>query len=639
MLLVRLLAVIAPLAGLLSWLPSAHAQLVLVGPEFQVNAYTTYGQVTPAVAVDAAGNFIVVWAGGSAGSDPGGSIQAQRFDSSGTPLGAQFQVNTYTTGGQAYPRIAFDAAGNFVVVWASVGSPGSDTFERSVQARRYESTGTPLGAQFQVNSTTTRDQWKPAVAMDPAGSFVVVWESYSSSGTDVSPFSVQSQRYDAAGSPVGGEFQVNTYTSGNQGSPSVAVDGAGNSVVVWQSDMGFTSWRVRAQRYDSAGTPLGGEFQVNTYPTGQYMPSVGADAAGNFVVVWYGFNETNYAGISGQRYDGDGTAVGAQFRIDTLGFGAIVPSVAVGATDFVVVWQSYPGSGTDTDGFSIEARRYDAAGTPQGDQFQVNTWTTDYQTAPALATDSAGNFVIVWQSQSGGGGTDPSDSIQGQRVAFLPTTTSSTSTSTSSTSSTSASSTSSSSSSSSTSATSSSSSSTSSTSSTSTSSTSSTTTSTLPTTGLLPGRTALVRDQVLAQFVARADVAFALPSVDVVAQGGSLRFFDTATTAGDDTYQLPAGSRWRGLGNPPGSKGYRYRGAGDAADPCKVVLIKERIIKGTCKGDGVTLRPPFTGDIGIVLSLGVGVTDRYCARFGGDEVRNDATLAKRRNAPAPGSCP
>jgi hypothetical protein len=362
------------------------------------------------------------------------------------------------------------------------------------------------------------------------------------------------------------------------------------------------------------------------------MPSVGIDAAGSFMVVWYGFDGTNYAGISGQRFEADGTPVGARFRIDSLGFGGILPSVAAGATDYLVVWQ-----GIDApDGFGIEARRYDAGGTPQGPQFQVNTYTTAYQDVAAVATDSAGNFVVVWHSESGGGGTDPSNSVQAQRIAFLPTTTSTTSTSSTSTSSTSSSSTSSSSSSSSTSSSVTSSSSSSSTSSTSTSST---TTSTLPTTGLLPGRTALVRDQALAQFVARADGSFTMPSVDVVAQGGSIRFFDTATTAGDDTYQLPAGSRWRGLGNPAGSKGYRYRGAGDAADPCKIVLIKERIIKATCKGDGVTLRPPFAGNVGIVLSLGVGITDRYCAQFGGDEVRNDATLTKRRNAPAPGSCP
>jgi hypothetical protein len=41
--------------------------------------------------------------------------------------------------------------------------------------------------------------------------------------------------------------------------------------------------------------------------------------------------------------------------------------------------------------------------------------------------------------------------------------------------------------------------------------------------------------------------------------------------------------------------------------------------------------------VGIVLSLGT--TDRYCAQFGGDDVKNDSTLTKRKNAPAPAYAP
>ena len=36
---------------------------------------------------------------------------------------------------------------------------------------------------------------------------------------------------------------------------------------------------------------------------------------------------------------------------------------------------------------------------------------------------------------------------------------------------------------------------------------------------------------------------------------------------------------------------------------------------------------------------GLGNFVRYCAQFGGDVSRNDGTLTKRRNAPAPGACP
>ena len=65
--------------------------------------------------------------------------------------------------------------------------------------------------------------------------------------------------------------------------------------------------------------------------------------------------------------------------------------------------------------------------------------------------------------------------------------------------------------------------------------------------------------------------------------------------------------------------------------------MKATVIKGVCKGTGIALTPAFSGDVGIVLSLGA--TDRYCARFGGDEVKNDATMTKRKGAPAPGACP
>jgi len=47
--------------------------------------------------------------------------------------------------------------------------------------------------------------------------------------------------------------------------------------------------------------------------------------------------------------------------------------------------------------------------------------------------------------------------------------------------------------------------------------------------------------------------------------------------------------------------------------------------------------PPFSGSMGIVLTVGTG--ERYCAVFGGQQVKNDSTLTKRKNAAIPGACP
>ena len=124
---------------------------------------------------------------GQDGSDFG--VFAQRYASSGVPLGGEFRVNTYTTGYQAVRSLASDSAGNFVVVWQSMNQDGSGF---GVFGQRYASTGAPLGAEFRVNTYTTGSQIAPSVASDPAGHFVVAWSSY---GQDTSSYGVFAQRY------------------------------------------------------------------------------------------------------------------------------------------------------------------------------------------------------------------------------------------------------------------------------------------------------------------------------------------------------------------------------------------------------------------------------------------------------------
>src|SRR5262252_6606152 len=146
-----------------------------IGPEFAVNTYTTGMQQTSSVAMDSHGNFVVVWE--SYGQINGGDIFGQRFDATGTKVGAEFPINTYTTGNQIRPSVAMDANGDFVVVWQSYQLNGSDVF-----GQRFDSTATPQGSEFRVNTYTTAGQVHPNVSMDGAGNFVVVWTSYGQLG-------------------------------------------------------------------------------------------------------------------------------------------------------------------------------------------------------------------------------------------------------------------------------------------------------------------------------------------------------------------------------------------------------------------------------------------------------------------------
>jgi hypothetical protein len=262
-----------------------------LGPEFRVNTFTTGPQAAPEVSRDPAGTFVVVW--GSYGQDgDGGGIFGQRYAASGTPLGTEFRVNTFTTGSQGNAEVAGDAAGNFVVVWGIFGN--------SVFGQRYDSSGAPLGPEFRVNTQAIAAFPRPSVASDAAGNFVVVWETLDGDGSGVF-----GQRYASSGAPLGSEFRVNSYTTSYQTTPSVAADPSGNFVIVWTSiGQDGSSAGVFGQRFDNAGVSQGTEFQVNTYTTiYQVFPAVAADGSGDFVVAWASMlQDGSDWGIFGQRY-------------------------------------------------------------------------------------------------------------------------------------------------------------------------------------------------------------------------------------------------------------------------------------------------------------------------------------------------
>jgi hypothetical protein len=382
------------LVAALPWL--ASAQMQAAGSEFRVNTYTTGYQGVPALAMDGTGRFVVVWESDNQDGFALG-IFAQRYDEAGAPLGGEFRVNTYTTFNQAYPAVAADAVGNFVVVWQSSSQDGDGY---GIFGRRYDATATPLGSEFRVNTYTTGLQGYPAVGTDPAGNFVVVWVSEAQDGNLKGVFG---QRYDAAGVPQGSEFRVNTYTTDDQRYPAVVVDAVGNFVVVWSSYLqDGDRFGVFGRRYNAAGAPQGTEFQVNTYTTDrQLRPGVAMDGAGNFVVVWTSFSQDGDLGAAmARRYDAAGAPQGGEFQVNTYTtsyqFGARVASDLLG--NFVVVWSG--GGSQDGSSGGIFSRRFNAAGAPQGVEFQINTYTTGEQNHPVVAADAVGNFVVVWQSNN-----------------------------------------------------------------------------------------------------------------------------------------------------------------------------------------------------------------------------------------------
>ena len=376
------------------------------GPEFQVNTYTTGSQYHPALTVDGSGHLVAAFVS-RVGADVR-EIFARRYTSGGQPLGPEFRVNSYTTSEQNYPVIASDRAGNFVVVWESYLQDGS---AYGVFGQRFDASGVPVGGEFQVNEHTTGWQYRTAVAMDASGSFVVAWEDQS--GRDGSSDGVFARRFDKDTGSFGPQFVVNSFTTGSQRAPSIAMSADGSFVVCWRGNGSGDTSGIFARRFDSQGAPLGNEFRVNTVTSSlQFSASVSAAPDGAFVVVWQDYLlDGSNNGIFGQRYDAAGNPAGGQFGINTYTPGEQMgPDVATAADGaFMVTWWSYvaPAIG----GGTIRARQFDASGAAVGPELGVNSNIAAAQALPAIDAGSAGHFVVAWQ----GGGDGSAYGVFGQR--------------------------------------------------------------------------------------------------------------------------------------------------------------------------------------------------------------------------------
>jgi hypothetical protein len=156
-----------------------------------------------------------------------------------------------------------------------------------------------------------------------------------------------------------------------------------------------------------------GEFNINTFTTAsQVAPEVAIQSNGNFVVVWEShIQDGAIRGVYAQRFDHQGLPLGSEFRVNTTTANdQYEPAVAMdSAGNFVVAWTS---SNQDGSGAGIYAQRYNAAGVAQGSEFRVNVTTAGGQYNPAIGLDGTGNFVIAYTCDGLDGGGNGVEAVR-----------------------------------------------------------------------------------------------------------------------------------------------------------------------------------------------------------------------------------
>ena len=148
---------------------------------------------------------------------------------------------------------------------------------------------------------------------------------------------------------------------------------------------------LAVQRFDARGRPVGRKVPVADGSTARLGPAIAANPEGRFVVTWL----DNF-GIGARLFDAAGKRVGPVIRVERATF-VNVPGVAMDAHgNFVVIWQIETGSNGESQ---LRTRFYNRDGVPQGGSTVVAPHYLHYfynGAPPGVAFSEVGTFLAGW---------------------------------------------------------------------------------------------------------------------------------------------------------------------------------------------------------------------------------------------------
>jgi hypothetical protein len=377
----------------------AIADVVPVTGELAVNTTTDGDQRLDSdiahsdrIGADAAGNFAVVWQGSSSADPADIDVYVRLFHADGSARSGEIRVNTTTAGARPDPRIAMADNGKFLVVWRQ-------TSDNQIKGRWFNASGSPLTGEVGVSGKAGGNHYHilKSVAMDADGDSVVLWVKGSVTGLP-NGSSILFQRYNAAGKAQGKPTVAATSDIGN---PTAVLDMDANGNFVFVTADFF-------QRYSASGAKIGPQFIYKDPGARWSISDIALAADGSFVLALSG--DTGSFGLYAKTYNADGSAAASTFEVSPIGGGSSM-GVAIDDTSHELVFIragtiTIPPPG-EPQKSAVLARRYDFAGNPLTDQFEVNT--TPLLVGPwnsSVAATVNGGFVAAWDLKTDGDNRD-----------------------------------------------------------------------------------------------------------------------------------------------------------------------------------------------------------------------------------------
>ncbi|WP_281023995.1 calcium-binding protein [Microvirga flavescens] len=224
----------------------------------------------------------------------------QAYDANGNRTGTNILVSSTSNMNQMTTL----KNGNIVVAY--------EDFETGdVLGHIYRPDGSEVTSADGIVLPTTLDgyQIQPSITALADGRFVAVWTQQNPTSEDPSSLSVRGRIFNADGTPVGGDFQINAKTEGLQRTPSVAALPNGGFAVAYidlvdKPVPGDRTVSLRLASFGADGTRDGDEIMVATGGSFDVEnPALSALADGRLLLTWSEFNGNRDPYSAAQVFD------------------------------------------------------------------------------------------------------------------------------------------------------------------------------------------------------------------------------------------------------------------------------------------------------------------------------------------------
>jgi subtilisin-like proprotein convertase family protein len=412
-------------------------------------ATDTGSEDSPILRTDSAGTWIAVWQsesniGGTLGDD--WDILFSRSTDNGQTWSDAAPLNgnaASDTGDDSSVAIATDSAGNWIATWHSEDSLGATVGDdKDIFVARSTDNGLTWSHAVPLNSNASDDfgdDYHSEITADSAGHWIVTWYSYDTlDGTIGEDSDILFSTWTDTGhnwedgsnwtdpQPLNANAASDV---GNDLSPAIATDGVSSWVATWSSHDSLDDtigddrdilYSLSTNHGQDWSDPAPLNSNAYTDSGSDQLRQLVRDSAGRWIAVWN----------SGDSLDGtvgeDGDILFASSTDEGQTWSDPMPVNTNAATDsgsdshpklatdsagnWMVVWHSKESlDGAIGEDFDILFSLSTNAGQTWTDPAPVGENDGYYDLCPSVATDSAGNWIVAWESTETLGDTVGSD--------------------------------------------------------------------------------------------------------------------------------------------------------------------------------------------------------------------------------------